>query len=98
MIVSNPPYIAEKEIEGLDDEVKKHDPMQALLGGEDGLASYRRLAEIIPLLLCDEGYVLLECGQTQAQQVSELFRAQVLKLQNILKDLQGIDRCIILKK
>ena len=98
LIVSDPPYIPEEDITELDAEVKDHDPLAALSGGRDGLISYRRLAETAPRLLAEEGTILLECGINQAQKVAEIFVAHGLILSEILKDLQGIDRCIILKK
>ena len=98
VIVSNPPYILEAEINSLAMEVKDHDPLLALSGGKDGLESYQKLAEVVPALLSEGGYVLLECGQGQAHDVAELFCQQGLKVDNIVKDLQGIERCVILKK
>ena len=98
LVVSNPPYIPNQEIMGLDPEVKNYDPLLALSGGEDGYDAYHRLAEIIPHLLTDKGAVLLECGQGQAETVADIFMKQNLSLYKIVKDLQGIDRCIILKK
>lgn len=98
LIVSNPPYIPASDIAELEAEVKDHDPLAALSGGRDGLTSYRRLAEIAPQLLAEEGTILLECGINQAQQVAEMFVANGLTLTEIVADLQGIDRCIILKK
>ncbi|MBQ8465884.1 MAG: peptide chain release factor N(5)-glutamine methyltransferase [Alphaproteobacteria bacterium] len=98
IIVSNPPYIADAEIKTLDKEVREYDPLPALSGGRDGLESYRRIAEVTPFLLSKEGYILLECGLGQADQVNEIFIAQGLEPFGILKDLQGIERCIILKK
>ena len=98
LIVSNPPYIPEADITELAAEVKDHDPLAALSGGRDGLTSYRRLSEVAPQLLAEEGTILLECGINQAQQVAEMFVANGLTLIEIVADLQGIDRCIILKK
>ena len=98
LIVSNPPYIPASDIAELEAEVKDHDPLAALSGGRDGLTSYRRLSEVAPLLLAEEGTILLECGINQAQQVAEMFVANGLTLIEIVADLQGIDRCIILKK
>lgn len=98
LIVTNPPYIPDAEIETLDPEVKNYDPRMALSGGEDGYTSYRRIAEIVPLLLTDNGYILLECGHGQAKTVADIFIKQNLSLYKIIKDLQGIERCIILKK
>lgn len=98
LIVSNPPYIPEADIAGLDDEVRLYDPHWALSGGTDGYDSYHRLAEVIPNLLADGGYVLLECGQGQTARTAEIFMHNHLSLCGILKDLAGIDRCVILKK
>lgn len=98
MIVSNPPYIPTSDIAALDDEVKNHDPLAALDGGEDGLQSYKRIAEIAPTLLNNKGYILLEVGINQAHQVADIFTAQGLKLLKIVPDLSGIERCVILQK
>ncbi len=98
VIVSNPPYIPNKEIEELDDEVKNYDPLAALDGGEDGLESYRRLAVVIPSLLKENGMLFLEVGKGQAAEVGCLFCSYGLKLIQIIKDLGGIERCVILKK
>ena len=98
IIVSNPPYIPAKEIATLDAEVKNNDPLTALDGGEDGLQSYRRIAEITPMLLNDKGYIILEAGINQAHEIADIFVAHKLKLLKILPDLSGIERCVVLQK
>ena len=98
MIVSNPPYIPSADIPRLDIEVRKYDPLRALDGGSDGLREYRRLASEIPLLLNPDGIVFLEVGIEQAEEVARIFCAQGLKLLQIIKDLGGVERCVILKK
>lgn len=98
LIVSNPPYIPTADISTLEANVRNYDPMGALDGGEDGLHHYRRLAEVIPPLLKDTGYVLLEIGINQAGDVCQVFENAGLKTQKVLRDLSGIERCIILKK
>lgn len=98
MIVTNPPYIPDKDIVNLETEVKKYDPMLALSGGDDGFDAYRRIAEITPFILKDNGYILIEAGIDQAQEIAKIFTAQNLELCKIVKDLSGIDRCVILKK
>ena len=85
LIVSNPPYIPAADIPALD-------------GGKDGLDHYRRQAEIVPDLLSEKGFVLLEGGIGQAKDIAALFIAAGLTLVEIKKDLSGIERCIILKK
>lgn len=98
LIVSNPPYIPAADIPTLEEEVKAHDPLSALDGGKDGLDHYRRQAEIVPDLLSEKGFVLLEGGIGQAKDIAALFIAAGLTLVEIKKDLSGIERCIILKK
>lgn len=98
MIISNPPYIPTADITGLDEEVRAYDPMMALDGGADGYDHYRRLAEIVPHLLEDGGYVLLEAGFGQADTIAEIFEKQGLSLEGKICDLSGVERCIILKK
>lgn len=98
MIVSNPPYIAADEILSLDAEVRDYDPRAALDGGADGLDSYRRIAELVPQLLNEGGRIYLEVGENQAREVSDLFAAAGLTPEEILCDLGGVERCVILKK
>ena len=98
LIVSNPPYIPTGDISGLEENVRKYDPFGALDGGEDGLDHYRQLAKVIPPLLKETGYVLLEIGISQAEDVCKVFEKAGLKTEKVLRDLSGIERCIILKK
>lgn len=98
MIVSNPPYIPTADIATLATEVKNYDPMTALDGGADGYDSYRRIAELAPELLQNGGYILLEAGIGQAEKIADIFSTHKLKLINIVPDLNGISRCIILQK
>ena len=98
LIVSNPPYIKSADIATLDTEVKDYDPMLALDGGADGYRDYKKLAERIPSWIKDGGYVLLEVGIGQAEKVAQIFQEKGLSLCEIVKDLAGINRCVILKK
>lgn len=98
LIVSNPPYIPGDEINSLDTEVKDFDPKLALDGGPDGLKSYRRIAEISPFLLSSKGFILLECGAGQAQDIIQIFTLNGFEHIKTLPDLAGIERCIIFRK
>ena len=97
IIVTNPPYIPTADIAKLDVEVKNHDPLAALDGGADGFSSYRRLAEVVPQLLTDGGYVFIEAGIGQADRIAQIFTAGGLHLHAVKKDLSGIQRCVILQ-
>lgn len=98
IVVSNPPYIPSADIATLEPEVRDYDPLKALDGGADGLDSYRRLAEVTPLILRQGGYVLLEAGIGQSRQIIEIFRAGGFKWYKTAEDLSGVERCIIMQK
>lgn len=98
VIVSNPPYIPTADIVNLEPEVKEYDPMYALDGGTSGFDSYKRIAEIAPMLLKDGGYVLLEAGINQAAEIQNIFTFSGLQYVKTVKDLAGIDRCVIMRK
>lgn len=94
VIVSNPPYIESSEIEKLADEVRLHEPRQALDGTEDGLHFYRRiLLEGTPHLK-DGGWLLFEIGCGQAAQVAELMRRSGYEEIKVVQDLAGLDRVV----
>ena len=65
MIVSNPPYIEDDVILGLEPEVKDNEPMLALSGGKDGLIFYRRLTETAKDHLNPGGALFVEIGYNQ---------------------------------
>ena len=97
-IVSNPPYIPYKEFLELEKGVKDFDPEIALVGGEDGLDCYREIAIITPKILKKDGYIFLEVGYNQAEDVAKIFCNQGFELVKISKDLADINRCVIFKK
>ena len=95
-ILSNPPYIPEKDIEGLQEEVRCQEPYGALSGGQDGLDFYRRLCQEAPALLEEGGFMAFEVGIGQAAQVAALAEANPLVVRmEILKDLAGIERVVV---
>lgn len=95
-ILSNPPYIPEQDIEGLQAEVRCQEPYGALAGGKDGLDFYRRLCSEAPVLLDDGGFMAFEVGIGQAKVVAELAEENPLITRTeILKDLAGIERVVI---
>lgn len=98
MIVSNPPYVAEDALEGLQREVRDYEPRVALTPGGDGLRIIRRLLKDAPSLLLPGGHLLLEIGFDQHAAVNELIDARVWTLLDIHRDLQGIPRIVALRK
>ncbi|MDO4304723.1 MAG: peptide chain release factor N(5)-glutamine methyltransferase [Bacillota bacterium] len=94
MIVSNPPYIKRGVIPELMEEVRDHDPMMALDGGEDGLFFYRRIVAEAGRYLYPGGMLFLEIGYDQADEVSGLMQEAGYKDITVCKDLAGLDRVI----
>lgn len=97
-IVSNPPYIPTKVIEGLQDEVRLHDPMLALDGTEDGLMFYRKITEKAGDYLKADGYLCYEIGAEQAADVSDIMKQAGFKDITVVKDLAGLDRVVMGRK
>lgn len=71
IMVSNPPYIAENDphLPHL-----SHEPISALVAGADGLNAIREIIEQTTYFLAESGYLILEHGDTQAQDVTQLLR------------------------
>ena len=93
-IVSNPPYIRSADIEELACEVKDHEPRLALDGTEDGLYFYRQIVGNAKEYLNDGGWLLVEIGYDQGQDVAELFEAAGFLDIEVIKDLAGNDRVV----
>ena len=74
VIISNPPYISEDEINVMDQSVLDYEPKSALFADEDGLAIYKRMAESIEKYLKPNGRIYLEIGYQQGDSVSRLFK------------------------
>ena len=94
LIVSNPPYIPAKVIDGLMPDVKDFEPRLALDGGTDGLDIYRRLIPQAAEHLAPGGVLLLEIGFDQGETVPDLCRQAGLGNIAVLKDLAGLDRVV----
>lgn len=99
MIVSNPPYIPSRDIEGLSDEVKK-EPMLALDGGEDGLDIIRFLIGEGLSYLNENGKMLIEFGYDQGGIMDTLLAEKQkkgkIKHYEIIKDYGGNDRVALI--
>ncbi|NIQ95406.1 MAG: peptide chain release factor N(5)-glutamine methyltransferase [Desulfuromonadales bacterium] len=94
MIVSNPPYIPQGDLDDLMPEVRDFEPRQALDGGGDGLDCYRALTSQAPSLLDDRGWLLVEVGCGQAEAVRGLFAAAGLTQLFVRDDYAGTPRVV----
>ncbi|MCC8167740.1 MAG: peptide chain release factor N(5)-glutamine methyltransferase [Clostridiales bacterium] len=94
VIVSNPPYIPQDVIAGLEPEVAVHEPHGALDGGEDGLDFYRRIIAEAGLHLVPGGWLLFEIGYDQGDAVARLLREAGYTDVCVRQDLAHLDRVV----
>lgn len=94
IIVSNPPYIASEEIKTLMDEVREHEPLNALDGKEDGLYFYRKIVKESKNFLKGGGMLFFEIGCSQAEAVSAMMQEAGFSEVQIVKDFAGLDRVV----
>ena len=94
IIVSNPPYIKTDVINSLMPEVKEHEPLSALDGGEDGLFFYRQIIERASGFLTGGGMLFFEIGYDQGEEVSRLMEEAGYINIEVIKDFAGLDRVV----
>ena len=95
LIVSNPPYISEDELDLMDDSVKKFEPSLALFAEDNGLAIYKQLAKQIQSYVKETSMIIVEIGFQQGEAVktifSETFPNSTIE---IILDLNGKNRYV----
>lgn len=94
-IVSNPPYISEREFETLDEEVRLYEPRIALVSGKTGLEFYELILQHGPKLLQEGGFILVELGYNQGKSFYELAKALGYKV-DFKKDLLSYQRSAVI--
>ena len=95
LIVSNPPYITEKEMEELPHSVKAYEPHLALFGGTDGLDFYRNITEKYKEALKPGGYLCFEFGMGQGDDVCAILNTNGFKVLERVKDNNDIERAVL---
>ncbi|QOR34139.1 peptide chain release factor N(5)-glutamine methyltransferase [Clostridium sp. 'deep sea'] len=94
IIVSNPPYISTPEMKNLPQHVL-NEPHLALEAGYDGLDYYKRLAQSAPLVLCNNGYLIVEIGSSQDKQVKKIFSNNGFIDIELFKDFANLPRVVV---
>lgn len=95
IIVSNPPYIPSKVVDGLMPEVLEYEPRLALDGTEDGLEFYRRITEQSLQYISEDGWLCYEIGCEQGKDVTRIMLDNGYEDVKVIKDLAGLDRVVI---
>jgi release factor glutamine methyltransferase len=98
VIVSNPPYVAERDRPTLAPDVADFEPSTALFGGEDGLDVIRALVADAGRALVPGGWLAMEIGHDQATGVEALVRRQGLVWVGVRPDLAGHPRIAIARR
>jgi release factor glutamine methyltransferase len=95
LVVSNPPYVAERDRASLPANVRDYEPAAALFAGDDGLAFFRRIAAGVDRLLRTGGTLVLEVGAGQADRVEEIFtQKSTWASRRRFCDLAGMERTL----
>ena len=97
ILVSNPPYITQSEMEQLPEEIKAYEPHIALTDQANGLDFYNRFFEMIKEHLIDVRYLMLELSGTQPEKIIERTHYYDLNQIEIIPDLNGIKRVLKIK-
>ncbi len=99
LIVTNPPYVAERDRPGLSPEVREYEPAVALFGGHDGWRDLRAILKAAPDALSADGCLMMELGYGQSERLEdEVEQAGGLVLREIARDLQGIARLAVVSR
>ena len=95
LIVANPPYIADYEMEDLTPDVREYEPRMALTDEADGLEAYRAIFGAAAGFLEREGRLIVEIGHTQAEDVTHIAVEAGFAPIAVLQDLNKKDRVIV---
>ncbi|MEN8221916.1 MAG: peptide chain release factor N(5)-glutamine methyltransferase [Acidobacteriota bacterium] len=94
IIVTNPPYLSEKDLEQADPAVREHEPRIALLGGENGHEIIEKIIRRAQEYLSYNGKILIEIGYDQRSKVIKLLQIYGYKNIEFYDDLNGIPRVV----
>ena len=98
LIISNPPYIEQYKINGLEKDIKFHEPKVALDGGIDGFSKIKLIIEKSSTLIKKKGKLFLEIGKNQTSETLKILNLNGFYKTEVIKDLANKNRCIISTK
>ena len=98
LIISNPPYIKHHKINGLEKDIKNHEPKAAINGGIDGYDKIRLIIKKSSILIKKRGKLFLELGINQTKETLKILNLNGFYETKIIKDLASKNRCIVSTK
>ena len=98
LVISNPPYIAEDEADGLEPEVCHYEPHLALFAGDDPLRYYHAIAGHAPVLLAPGGLLIFETHAYHADAVCALLSESGFLDAHLKRDLAGHPRIVTARR
>lgn len=97
LIVSNPPYISNKEYQYLSREIRKYEPSIALLADDNGLAFYKKILCSAKDYLTKKGKIYFEIGYNLSESIKKVAKENGFRNIETVKDLNGFDRMMIIE-
>lgn len=94
IVVSNPPYVKEEELQSLDKNVVEYEPTIALAPKGDPLTFYKRMIEIAPQMLKEGGRLYWEIHEDLGKEIVELLKGARFSEVQLREDLYGRDRLV----
>ena len=95
LILSNPPYIKQKDLKYLEKDVVCFEPKLALDGGKDGFSKITKVISKASYLIKKNGKFILEIGFDQKNRVIKILKKNKFYINNVLKDYGKNDRCVV---
>jgi release factor glutamine methyltransferase len=97
LIVSNPPYVPDRDLATLAPEVSLYEPVTALAGGPDGLTPARKLVPAAASRLKAGGWLVMEIGAGQSEAINGIALHSGMPLIEICPDLQELSRVAVMR-
>ena len=94
LVVSNPPYIVNRDIKRLSEDIMRYEPRYALDGGNDGLDVIEKVIYKSKHILKSNGILALEIGTDQHKSVIGMLKKNNFRLKETIKDYKNNIRCI----
>ena len=98
IVLSNPPYLSASEYKKTSSEMQLFEPKLAFIAKKKGFEFYEKISRILPEILNANSKAFIEIGAKQSNKVLKIFKYNKIQYLEVAKDLQNIDRVLVLNK